>query len=321
MSKINQLTEILKSHRIIIQTHNFPDPDAIACAYGLQYLLQHFGIDALICYDGVIDKISSIHMLENFDIDITNYKNIEKISDADRIIIVDGQKNNKNLTDLAGDEVICIDHHPVTVKNDYLFEDIRMTGACSTIIAEYYLEAGVVPPVNVATALIYGIKMDTSDFSRGVTELDAKMYYNFFNYADHILLRKLQLSTIEFSDLRAYSEAIKSIDVSNSLGFACLPFDCPDGLIAIISDFILTLDIVEISVVYSIRQDGYKFSVRSEISELDAGIIVSKALESIGFGGGHTVMAGGFIPRRELEKLGNNPHEALKNRFFKAAFI
>lgn len=31
-----ELVEILKGHKTYIQTHNFPDPDAIASAFGLQ---------------------------------------------------------------------------------------------------------------------------------------------------------------------------------------------------------------------------------------------------------------------------------------------
>ena len=44
-----QLTELLKGHKSYIQTHNYPDPDAVASAYGLQYFLKMHGIDAEIC--------------------------------------------------------------------------------------------------------------------------------------------------------------------------------------------------------------------------------------------------------------------------------
>lgn len=38
--KPQDLIVLLKGHKTYIQTHNFPDPDAIASAYGLQYFLQ-----------------------------------------------------------------------------------------------------------------------------------------------------------------------------------------------------------------------------------------------------------------------------------------
>ena len=49
------LTKMIDSftHRhVFIQTHNFPDPDAIASAYGLQYLLHSRGLESTIIYKG-----------------------------------------------------------------------------------------------------------------------------------------------------------------------------------------------------------------------------------------------------------------------------
>lgn len=47
-----QLVELLKGHKNYIQTHNYPDPDAVASAFGLQNFLRQHGVDAQICYDG-----------------------------------------------------------------------------------------------------------------------------------------------------------------------------------------------------------------------------------------------------------------------------
>ena len=55
------LVEILKNHTVYIQTHNFPDPDAIASAFGLQQFLAYHGVNATLCYDGKIDRL----MLKN----------------------------------------------------------------------------------------------------------------------------------------------------------------------------------------------------------------------------------------------------------------
>ena len=56
--RIKHLVDILKGHRVLIQTHNCPDPDAMASAFGLQFLLERFGIKSVLVYDGVISKIS-----------------------------------------------------------------------------------------------------------------------------------------------------------------------------------------------------------------------------------------------------------------------
>ena len=70
MSKITDLIELCQGHSVYIQTHNFPDPDAIATAFGLQKLLEEYGITSSLCYDGRIDKLSASKMLDTFQIQL-----------------------------------------------------------------------------------------------------------------------------------------------------------------------------------------------------------------------------------------------------------
>ena len=44
MSKLNDLVALFQGCPVYIQTHNFPDPDAIASAFGLQKLLAACGV-------------------------------------------------------------------------------------------------------------------------------------------------------------------------------------------------------------------------------------------------------------------------------------
>lgn len=318
MSKVENLVNVLKGHKVYIQTHNFPDPDAIAAAYGLQRLLERYSIITRIVYDGNLDKITGIRLVEYFNINLLQAKLVQDMDSEDYIVIVDAQKYNKNCTNLIGTEVACIDHHPVVTQCDeYIYSDLRIVGSCSSIIAEYYFDAGIEPYIKEATVLLYGIKMDTNDLNRGVSELDVKMYYKLFPYADQRLLEKLSLNSIEFSDLKAYGAAINNISLHKNIGFATIPFDCPDGLIAIISDFILALDLVEFSVVYSTRSNGYKFSVRSELEKLDSGKIVRAALARIGesSGGGHAFMAGGFLSLDAVNSISGDVRKTIEEAF------
>lgn len=68
MGNLKELIALCEGHKIYIQTHNFPDPDAIASAFGLQKLLKHYGIGSELCYDGRIDKLSASKMLDTFGI-------------------------------------------------------------------------------------------------------------------------------------------------------------------------------------------------------------------------------------------------------------
>lgn len=315
MNKWDNLIDLCRGCSVYIQTHNFPDPDAIASAYGLQKFLQNYGVEARLCYDGRIDKLSASKMLNAFEIEMLPHEQLASaMRKTDRIICVDSQKNNGNVTDFLGDEIACIDHHPIFVKTEYQYQDIRITGACATLIAEYYALSDIEPGTDVVTALLYGLKMDTLQFTRGVTELDIEMFGYLFSRCDQKKLADLERNNMEFTDLKAYGAAIESIELYDRVGFSCIPFSCPDALIAILADFILALIEVDTAVVFSFREDGVKLSVRSEDPNIHAGKLLHEALKDIGSGGGHAVMGGGLIGRDRLPELGNHPGEEIRNR-------
>ncbi|MBO4846000.1 MAG: DHH family phosphoesterase [Lachnospiraceae bacterium] len=314
----SKLIDFLKGKKVYVQTHNYPDPDAIGSGFGFQKLLEHFGIDATLCYYGKIDRVNTRKMIEMLDIDIVSKDDIEDhMMEHDPIVCIDSQKYGGNIIDLKGDEVACIDHHPTVEIIDYYYKDIRMVGSCATIIAGYYEQMNIRPSVNVATALLYGLQMDTNGFTRGVTDADIHAFGFLHPFIDQKILSSLEQNLMEFKDLQAYGAAISNIQIFDNIGFAFIPFSCQDALIAITCDFILSLEEVYVAIVYSKRDTGYKFSVRSEenVSDIDCGVMVSEALIDIGTGGGHSFMAGGFVPIENINKLGNNPDEALIQKF------
>lgn len=315
-TQLSELVELIKGHRVFIQTHNFPDQDAIASAYGLQVLLEEFGIITFICHHGNIDRTVTASMVAELGIKMTADDENLDMSETDYIITVDSQKGNANILDLIGNEVACIDHHPVFVElEDYKFKDIRIVGSCSTIIADYYRENGIEMPGNVATALLYGLKCDTRDFTRGVTQLDVDIYSYLFPKSDHQMIRHFRAGEIQYEELNSFADSMRNIDIYNGVAFAFLDFNCTDSFIAMISDFILDVDAVIFTVVYTRRGEGFKFSVRSEFDELDAGHIVSEALKGIGTGGGHSSMAGGYADEGHVLEIGFDYKQVIQNLF------
>lgn len=296
MTNLDKLLGEINREHVYIQTHNFPDPDAIASAYGLQRLLELRGVHATLCYKGKIDRYSTGKLVEIMGIELLNVDDLEKVlSDDDEVILVDSQKGNSNIIDITGDEIICIDHHPNNDLFAYRFSDIRPEfGACATMIAQYFYENNVPMDRKIATTLTYGIRIDTNNLTRGVSKFDIEMLYRMYDDCDYNIISMLENSVLCFEDLVAYSKAISSIEVHDDISFADTGTDCP--VIADISDFMLALKEVTFSVVYSAKDGGIKLSVRSERTALDAGKVIGKALEGIGNGGGHASMAGGFVP-------------------------
>ena len=310
--RLNKLINTLYGHNVYIQMHNSPDPDAIASAYGLQQLLKYNGIESKICCYGIIDKINARKMLCEFDIEVLFLNKNTTINNDDYIVLVDAQNYNNNVTIVNGTVVGCIDHHPTVKETEYKYSDIRITGACASIIAEYFYETNTEISTNVATALAYGIKIDTNAFIRGVTQLDVDMIYKMFPNINSEKISNLENSTLELKDLSAYRAAIDSITVIDNLGFSYIPFNCEDALIGMISDFILSLDVVYISIVACERAEGIKISLRSENINVDAGKLLNNALREYGSGGGHHSMAGGFIPNKSIEKIKDSKQKLIE---------
>lgn len=298
MKKLDEIISRIYSSHVYIQTHNFPDPDAISCAFGLQKLLAHKNIGATICYKGKIDRYNTLKLIELLEIRLENLEEIdEHLEEEDEVILVDAQKGNSNIIDMTGTEIICIDHHPTFGKAEYRYADIRPEyGACATMIAEYFFESGIPMDTRTATALSYGIRSDTDKLSRGTNKKDLEMLYRMYDMSDQLMIQMLENRELYFEDLMAYSKAIENIRVYDKVSFTSTGENCPEALIASVSDFMLALVEVEFSVVYAIQKNGIKLSVRSEEGRHNAGKIISRALQGLGNGGGHAAMAGGFIP-------------------------
>lgn len=315
MNNFIDLVQLCKGKKVYIQIHNFPDPDAIGSAFGLQRLLKNYEIDTTICYTGAIDKLNVSKMLNYFHIQMYRYEELkDSMKEEDMIICVDCQKSGGNSRDFIGRELACIDHHPTFVPVSYEFEELRITGACATLIAEYYQQVNVQPDPDVATALLYGLRMDTMQFSRGVTAEDIQMFGFLFPFCDREKLTMLERNNMELRDLRAYGAVIDSIAIYGCIGFAEIPFFCPDGLIATMADFILSLEEVTVAVVCCRRNDGIKVSVRSEQPEVHSGTLIREALHGIGDGGGHQEMAGGLIPKEVMQNIAGKPEELFRER-------
>ncbi|MBI9104065.1 MAG: DHH family phosphoesterase [Spirochaetales bacterium] len=316
MTRLDELVSLLRNapDEVFIQPHNVPDPDAIASSLGLQYLLKERGVKAVIVYENEMEKSNSLKMLELFGVEMRLASDVASLGEEDWTVLVDVQKGNANVTDLVTDEVAVIDHHEVNEGDSGCrFTDIRSdVGACSSIITEYFLENKIDIPRNIATALLYGIFMDTSDLTRGVAELDINMFYQLYRLSDISLITELKGNQISKADLEDYARAFSTIEVYGEVGFLYLD-NCNDSLLGAASDIVVTIAGVDVVVAYSPRDAGIKFSLRSIISTVSAEKMVRYILEGRGFGGGHHSMAGGFLPGENLED-GKSLHTFIRHR-------
>ncbi len=319
MSMFQKLLENIHGNHVYIRTHNFPDPDAIASAFALQKLLEHYSISSRICYGGKIDRFSTNQMVEQLGIQMHDIEECRDMLLQEDGILVDTQIGNSNIDSMRNADLICVDHHPAFYDTVYRFSDVRPNvGACVSIVASYYLEEKVEIPTDVATAIVYGLKIDTANLSRGVTKLDLEVFYQLYPLANLDLINMWECSTLQLSDMKAYAYAISNIEVIGDVSFANTGSSCPEALIANISDFMLSIAEVRICIVCSVKESGIKLSIRSERNSYNSGEIAYRALQDIGNGGGHYAMAGGFVPCSKEEEEKEQLVLLIKNRMFQA---
>jgi nanoRNase/pAp phosphatase (c-di-AMP/oligoRNAs hydrolase) len=296
MNSIKNLFPYIKNEKLIyLQTHNFPDHDAVASAFALQHLLGLEGFTSRLIFDGTIQRDSLIQMIQNLNILIKPAQEY-LITETDKIVIVDGCKGNKNVTDLIGDEVGIIDHHEVTSPEDVGFSDIRPEyGACSTIIYYYYNELGHEMPKNIATALLCGLLVDTALMTRGVSEADLEAYSYLYTIANVTFVNSNLRNNIQVRDLDFYLKAIQRVKIQDRYAFCYIEEGCNQNMLGILGDFFLSLQEVDFVFLCAKNESQINFSLRSEVKEWSAAIVIQDILKGIGFGGGHADMAGGII--------------------------
>ncbi|MFC1576966.1 bifunctional oligoribonuclease/PAP phosphatase NrnA [Candidatus Omnitrophota bacterium] len=280
---------------IYIQTHDFPDPDAIAAAFGLQFYLEKSNISSTIIYEGELQTNPVERMVDDLGIAMRRIDDIDLKKD-DSVIIVDGCSGNENVTIRNGTIVAVIDHHEGAHPDDVPFVDIRSDyGSTSTIVTLYMRERKIAVIPRVATALAAGIHVDTGSFKRRIHQKDIESFSLLFTTIDHTLLNSILKNTLFQKELIVYEKALKGITVDQKFAFYYYPEDCPRNLLGMLSDFILSVEEIELVVLCSRSGKKVIFSVHSENPAWNAASIIKKALRGLGSGGGHKEMAGGAI--------------------------
>ena len=101
---------------------------------------------------------------------------INPIKSSDNIIYVDCQYGSSNASNIGGTPTACIDHHQIHKKFNYKLQTYGQILEHATIVYNWFIECNEPLPPNIATALLYGIKIDTLGMTRGVSKLDLEAY-------------------------------------------------------------------------------------------------------------------------------------------------
>jgi nanoRNase/pAp phosphatase (c-di-AMP/oligoRNAs hydrolase) len=315
---LDKLQVILKDHtRLLIIPHNDPDPDAIATAVGLSYLVaEKYGVEARIGYRGIIGRSENKALVRYLDHPLHKLDQNE-ICQSIPIALVDtqpGTGNNPLPENIP--PTIVIDHHPWRdTSTNAKFYDIRPEiGASATILTEYLQMAGLNFPPKLATALFYGIKTDTMGLGRGASPSDTAAFLflqPIIDVESLVQIEQAQVSNTYFMSLDTAIHAARLYDGDLVISYVG-DLRYPDSG-AEIADLLLRLQGVKWVICLGVYNQDLILSVRSRSRKIGAGDLAQVMIGDLGTAGGHGTMAGGQI---RIHK--QDPHQ-LSNHISKIA--
>ena len=300
-----KLSELEQYNFVTIQCHDNPDADTISSGYALYCYFNSRHKKVRLIYSGQnkIKKKNLCLMKDKLNIPIRYVcPNENKVMEG-LLITVDCQYGAGNVSRFQAENVAVIDHHPS--END-MVELSRIQpdlGSCATLVWSMLLEEGypVNEDVNLGTALYYGLYTDTNQFSELFNPLDMDMREMLS--CNKRLLKQFRTSNFSLKELEIVGVAMFRYNYNDEHRFAVIKAQpCDPNILGIISDFLLQVEEIDTCVVYNEINDGYKFSVRSCIKEVNANELAVFLAEGIGSGGGHNEKAGGFISMKLYEE-------------------
>ena len=285
--------------KILILTHDNPDPDAIGAAFGLHQLIsQKFGKDVRIGHGGIIGRTENKLMIMNLNIPIYSMQLIADSSIFDGVIFVDTQPDANYHTLPEPVEYIAVfDHHPqIPTKDTNYFQELRQNiGATSTIVTHYLDEAGFEISEALATALFYGIKTDTLDFSRHTSRWDIEAHQILFPRMSSDILVHIEKPALPREYYIDLSKALDNAMVYDNATIVDMEQMQNPDMAPLVADLMLQYENVNWVIVMGFFENELRIAVRCNAPDGHAGKLVKQIVKNKGAGGGHQEMAAAQI--------------------------
>ena len=311
---------------LAVFAHDNPDPDAIASALALARIAQRAGIETTACYFGEISHQENRALVNLLDLELQTFDSPEELPSFGSIALVDHSRPGINdqlppETDID----IVIDHHPPRAPVEASFVDMRSdVGSTSTLLVEYLRKLGIDPPPELATALLFGIQVDTDDFSREVATNDFEAAASLVPSVDTATLERIESPRVSVETMEILASAIVNQDVRDGVLSSYVGTISDRDALAQAADQLLTMEGVSTTLIFGTMDDTVFASARARGTELDLGEALREAFDQIGSAGGHANMAGAQIPVGVLIDDGEADtaiRDVISERFFETVGV
>ena len=335
--KSEELQKTLLAHRherqlVILQ--DFPDPDALSCAWSYQLIAQQYDIKCDIVYAGTLSHQENIALVKLTNLPAQRWtmqtlKN-KDLSSYQGFVLIDNQGTTSQLLPAIQQAgiplIVLVDHHSLQGELKSEFVDVRPYVRATATIFNQYLQAGLLTldnsisqHVKCATALMHGLRSDTNRLMQAQEE-DFMAAGYLSRFYDAQLLNAILQANRSKRVMDVIERSLKNRIVQNNFsiaGVGYLRYDDRDA-IPQAADFLVTEENVHTAVVYGIVHDEDDElevvigSLRTTKLTLDPDEFIKEAFgqDSTGrfFGGGRTGAGGFEIPMGFLS--GGNENSA-----------
>jgi nanoRNase/pAp phosphatase (c-di-AMP/oligoRNAs hydrolase) len=301
---------VLEGHqRVLVVTHDHPDPDAIAAGWALTRLTDvMLGLPSRLLARGPVIRAENRQLLALLEPPIEFVDRLVAHA-GDAIVLVDCRPE-ASIHMLSGTDQLplaVIDHHleqprrrartgdSATGTDGVAFQDVRSgIAATSTIVTGYLCEHAIDPGKPLATALLYAIQSDalgwpvyTAEDHRAVAWLTSRADLN-----DLVAIRHAPLGRDYYTDLLLALEATVTYGDS---AFCLLPRARGPETVGEVADLIIRIEDIDRAACAAVTGGGVYVSVRVAGEQHNAARLARRMLRGIGHAGGHRFRAGGKI--------------------------
>jgi nanoRNase/pAp phosphatase (c-di-AMP/oligoRNAs hydrolase) len=286
--------------RVLILTHNDPDPDAMASGLALRTVLRRKPQTAVIGCLEPVTRPENLRMVKLLDLKIETVTP-EEVKAFDKIALVDVQPHY--FPGLLPHVDLVIDHHPEQGGYNAIFKDIRPNyGSTSTILTEHLRAVDMDISERTATAMLYAIKSDTLFFNRHANRADLDAFSYLYPLGDATMIRKMEGAEITAERLDYLIKAWQQGRMMEHVFCAFLGEPPREDFIPYVADFYLQLENVQWTVISGVVNDTFVVSVRNLGYSRNAGDFVKRWFNDIGSAGGHRTMAKAVVPVEAFQK-------------------
>lgn len=298
-----KLSNLEKYNDIVIQIHDNPDADAVGSGYALYKYFQSKGKAVRLIYGGTnkIHKSNMKLMIEELDIPI---EYVNKLDKPELLLTVDCQYGEGNVYHFEAENVAMIDHHNTGRSSDDMAEIRSHIVSCATICFDMLKAEGfdVNADIRVATALYYGLFMDSNELSEMRHPLERDMLD--FLKIDHVLVNRLTHANFTLEEMETAGIAMIRYSYDENKRLSVIKSKpCDPNILGLVGDLVLQVDSIDVCVIFNECPGGYKMSVRSCVPDVAANDMAEFLSEGVGNGGGHIDKAGGFISKSKYIEM------------------